>query len=420
MNPLLRLGMRLGPSGRRRVAVVGGLVILLPCIAISLLSGFFAATEYGHTLDGPLETAPGVIESVRRDERRDGYSSVITFGYAFRYEYRGAWREGRDTDTVYQHANEEGRRQSAQDPRARKLDQGTFRRGDRVTVWIDPASPGSAWLHRPPTRGDFIRHATYSVASGVAAVLLLGLGWRYLREPVEVLVAGSPRADALVAAALGAVPGVSAAPESEAALDASVATVRRREGTTRIEFRGSSAPAFRASALFPPLLLLAAIAGALFWYRPEPGTPRGAAAWLGLLAVAYYIAIALRYGRAPRTAVIRNGVLEVQRPGLLALRRQRVKRGQVDHLEARWGLSEVGSRGESAYFDVVAVLGNGKRLTVAEGLPGQAAADAAVALLARELSLFPEQARGAAAARRADYEAVRSPISTRPPRRPAS
>lgn len=419
MNPLLRLGMRLGPSGRRRVAVMGGLVIVLPCVAISLLSGLFAATEYGRTREGPLETAPGIVDSVRRDERRDGNASVITFAYAFRYEYRGAWRQGRDTDTVYRHANEAGRRQSAGDPRARQFEQGEFQRGDRVTVWIDPGSPGTAWLHRPPARGDFVRHAAYSVAAGVAAIVLLGLGWRYLRDPVEVLVAGSPRADALVAAALGAVPGETAMAGSDAALDESVATVRRREGTTRIEFRGSSAPAFRASALFPPLLLLVAIAGALFWYRLEPGTLRGAAAWAGLLAVASYIAITLRYGRAPRTAVIRNGVLEIQRPGLFALRRQRVKREQLDHLEARWGLSEVGSRGDSAFFDVVAVLGNGKRLTVAEGLPGESVADAAVALLARELGLFPEQARGAAAARRADYESVRSPFSARPPRRPA-
>ena len=411
--------MRLGPSGRRRVAVIGGLVVVLPCIAISLVSGLFAATEYGRTRDGALETAPGIIDAVRREERRDGYSSVTTINYAFRYEYRGSWRQGLGTDTIYTHANEEGRRKSAEDPRARKLDQGMFQQGDRVTVWIDPASPGAAWLHRPPTRGDFVRHATYSAASGLAAILLLGLGWRYLREPVEVLVAGSPRADALVAAALGAVPGESAAPEGEATLDPSVATVRRREGTTRIAFQGSSVPAFRAAALFPPLLLFAAIAGALFWYRLDPATPRGAAAWLGLVAVAGYIVATLRYGRTPRTVVIRNGVLEIERPGLLALRRQRVKREQLDHLEARWGLSEVGARGESAFYDVVAVLGNGRRLTVAAGLPGQAAADSVVALLAREIGLYPEQARGAAAARRADYEAVRSPISARPPRQPA-
>lgn len=359
--------MRLGPSGRRRVAVIGGLVVVLPCIAISLVSGLFAATEYGRTRDGALETAPGIIDAVRREERRDGYSSVTTINYAFRYEYRGSWRQGLGTDTIYTHANEEGRRKSAEDPRARKLDQGMFQQGDRVTVWIDPASPGAAWLHRPPTRGDFVRHATYSAASGLAAILLLGLGWRYLREPVEVLVAGSPRAD----------------------------------------------------ALFPPLLLFAAIAGALFWYRLDPATPRGAAAWLGLVAVAGYIVATLRYGRTPRTVVIRNGVLEIERPGLLALRRQRVKREQLDHLEARWGLSEVGARGESAFYDVVAVLGNGRRLTVAAGLPGQAVADAVVALLAREIGLYPEQARGAAAARRADYEAVRSPISARPPRQPA-
>ena len=54
MNPVLHAGMRLGPAGRRWVAILGWAFVALPCLGMAVISGYFWAWE----ADRPEGTVP--------------------------------------------------------------------------------------------------------------------------------------------------------------------------------------------------------------------------------------------------------------------------------------------------------------------------------------------------------------------------
>lgn len=409
MNPLFHLGMRLGPRGRRWVAAAGWVFVAAPCLAAGAIAGFFAMADGSAALRGThWVSAPGTVESVGRQESVDGNTTRVSGAVAYRYAYGGATYHGLSPFTEYHYQNE-GARQYEEERTAWLPEEGhRLRVGDAVTVHVDPSSPARSVLGEPLGRAGLGLLLLYGVSATAAGVLLSVLAWLYLREPVEIVVASPPRADAVVAVGLGALRRDGQASE-EVEISRDVARIRRAEGTTFIEVAGG--PAFRPSGLFPPALLLVIVVGGIALKGLSPATRGGALAYAAAVTVAGFMLWAMAYGRARSEIRIRGGVMEVATPALAGLRRRRVTRGEVDRLESRWALSELSRFGEAAYFDVVAVLGDGRRVRVAEALPRVEVADSLVRLVARELGLAPEQAVGAAQARHFDEEAVRAALA---------
>ncbi len=396
MNPVLHAGMRLGVTGRRWVAILGWLLVALPCLGMAALSTFLGIGEE-REISGGVPVA-GVVESVRETVRVDGNATRTDSEVAYRYDVGGTTYQGKSTGYSYSY-----RIDGARPAR------GAFAavsKGDPVTVYYDPAVPWKS-SREPPTQRLIAGNLTlWAVATGSAGILLTALGWLYLREPVEILVASPARVDAVVAASFGEAPGPAGTWGGDDAISTDVAAITRREGTTRIAFRREAGPAFRPAGLFPPVLMLVVLVWYIVLGNLGSGDSRGFLAWALLIGVVGFIALSLGYSRARREIRIRNGVLEAVASGPLGRWRRRVTRAQVDHIEPRWALSEVTRFGESAYFDLYAVRGDGKRLRIAEGLPRVEVADAMARVVARELGLAPEQVLTHAAARSRDLDAA--------------
>ena len=411
MNPILHAGMRLGPAGRRWVAILGWVFVALPCLGMAALSGFFWAWESGRA-KGTVPAA-GTVVSFRVAVHRDGNSTRWDYTTHYRYAVDGTTYDGQDKSWRQLYQNEGSRRseeeRAAWQPEETRRD--TRKNGDPVTVYYHRGAPWKSSLEaplQPLVVGD---QALWAVSSGAAGLLLTVLGWLYLRDPVEIRVAVPARADALVGAAFGATPPPADAASDEAGISSDVAQIRRREGTTAIAFGREGGPAFRAAGLFPPVLLLVILVWVIVLRGLDPATPRGAAAHFAVAAVVAFIAAPLGYSRRRRSLRIRNGVLEIESAGLLGKRTRRLARAQVDRLEPRWTLSEVSRFGEAAWFDLDAVRGDGRRLVLAEGLPRVEVADSLARLVARELGLAPEQALTCAAARARDLAIARGGLA---------
>lgn len=403
MNPVLRAGLRLGVTGRRWVAILGWLFVALPCLGIAALAAFLGFEEAREGSAGV--PVAGVVVSFRETVRLDGNATRTDSELGYQYVVGGMTHRGKTAGHSYSYRNEGARRH--EEDRTAWLPRDAVapvRKGDPVTVYYDPADPWKSSL-RPPAQRLMVGNLTlWSVATGSAGILLTALGWLYLRDPVEILVASPARADAVVAAAFGEVPGPAGTWGGDEAISTDVAAITRREGTTHIEFRREAGPAFRLAGLFPPALLLVVLVWIIVLGSLGSEASRDFMAWAFLAGVIGFIALSLGYSRARREIRIRNGVLEAVVSGLLGRRRWRLARAQVDHIEARWALSEVTRFGESAYFDLYAVRGDGKRLRIAAGLPRAEVADAMARVVARELGLAPEQALTHAAARSRDLE----------------
>ncbi|NJD88147.1 MAG: DUF3592 domain-containing protein [Betaproteobacteria bacterium] len=403
MNPFLHMGMRLGPAGRRWVAILGWLIVALPCLGMAALSAFLWVDEAGNGFAGvPIA---GVIESVRDTVKVDGKAIRTDSETTYRYVVDGTTYRGKSTADSYSYDINRA-------PRPPESFTTTSEGGAPVTVHYDPAAPWRSSLRSPPRRLVQGNLMLWTLATGSAGILLTALGLLYLREPVEILVASPAGADAFVEASLGMVPEDAAPADGGEGISADVATIRRVEGSARIEFRREAGPAFRLAGLFPPVLLLVV----LVWFVALKGLGSGATAgfvaWALLAGVVGYIVLSLGYSRARRALWIRNGVMEVIVTGPLGRRRRRLTRAQVDYIEPRWALSEVSRFGEAAYFDLVAVLGDGKRLPIAEGLPRAEVADAMARIVARELGLAPEQALSLSAARSRRLGVAREVLAT--------
>lgn len=396
INPVFHMGMRLGPAGRRWVAVLGWIFVALPCLGMAALVAFLAPDFTGNMSTAVPVT--GVVESYRQTVKIDGNAIRIDFETSFRYSVDGTEYPGKDSG--YSYSYKANRATYPEDPRNLLLEGVPLRtKGDAITVYYDPAAPWRNSLSLPADRALLGGHLLWSVAAGSSGLLLTALGWLYLREPVEIVIASPARADAFTAEMLGWGAGAAGPPGGGEDISEDVAVIRRREGTTEIAFPREGGPAFRPSGLYPPVLLMASIV----WYITLKGLgfgePAGLMAWSLLAGVVGFIALSLGYSQARRALRIRNGVMEVVTTGLLGRRRRRVTRAQVDQIETRWALSEISRFGEAAYFDLVAVLGNGSRLRIAEGLPRVEVADALARLVAREIGLAPEQALSLSAVR---------------------
>ncbi len=413
MNPILHLGMRLGVAGRKRVAVGGWLLVALPCLLASAVTGYLAAmTSSG---DRPRASVEGVILSHKEDVRQEGNATHSALFTTYSYEVDGRTYLGVESVTIYHYQNEGSRKYDAERKAWLPEDAPAVRRaGDAVTVYYERAAPSRSSLSPPPGRGTREMLAIWSVASACSGILLTWLGWLQFREPVEILVASSARADAIVSAALDGEARDPGLQEEDGGISTDVARVRRREGTTCIEFQRESGPPFRLSGLYPPVLLLVILVWAVVLKDLRPSTARGLVAFAAIAAVLAYLAASLAYARARRELWVRNGVLEVVTRGLVGLSRRRLTRAQVDTIESRWALSEVSRFGETAFFDVIAVAANGKRVRIAEGLPRVEVADAVTRLVARELGLAPEQAVTARAATERDIVIARGAIARAP------
>jgi hypothetical protein len=405
--------MRLGVAGRRRVAIGGWLLVALPCLAASAITAFLAAAG---AVDGrAVAHVVGVVESREADVRRDGNATRTGEYMTYRYEVDGRTYRGVASGWGYEYQNEGARHYEADRtawlPEERPA---ALRAGDPVTVYYEPGAPARSTLGSP-IGADTRRMLTiWAVAGACTGLLLTWLGWLYYHDPVEILVASPERADAIVAAAAGELGEGGGVPEEEVGISTDVARIQRREGITRIDFVREAGPAFRLSGLYPPVLLLVVLVWAIVLRDLGPSTPRGLGVFAAIAAVLAFLAVSMAYARSPRALWIRPGVLEVATRGIAGRSRRRYSRTQIDRVESRWALSEVSRLGEAAYFDVVAVLGNGKRLRIAEGLPRVEVADALTRLVVRELGLAPEQALTARAARTRDIEIARDAMA-RPP-----
>jgi len=401
MHPLFHLGMRIGPEWRRRVAAVGWVAVALPSFVVFVVHSV-AFSLMGPVRDeSPMRAVKGTVESWKRDVRHDGNATHSVTYVAYRYDFRGQPFLGTETTTNYRYQNEGGRKYEAERTAWQPERNEILRPGDEVTVYVDEASPGRSSLHPPQARVRFLTLAR-AVSAALAGILLSWLAWIYYHEPVEILVAAPSRAEAIAGVALGVEPVPAGFPGEEVKVAPEVAVIGRGEGTTRIDFPGSAAPTFRLSGLFPPVLLLAILVA---WADPpEFATmkPGNLAIYAAIALVLWFIARPMTYGRAGRSLWIRGGVMDVVRSGVFVRGRKRLARNQIDRIESRWALSELSRFGESAYFDLVAVLGNGRRVILAEGLPRVEVADTLARLVAREIGLAPEQARSAEEARRRD------------------
>lgn len=416
MNGLVFFWMQIGLSGRRWVAVAGWIFVALPCLAVAGVTGVLAVLAWGPAMRAaPTVAVEGTVESTTREESTEGNATRKAVTLAYRYEFRGARYLGLERSDSHRYQNEGSRRyEEEREAWMPSQAEAPKRPGDRVTVYVDPESPSRSSLGRAPTRAEIGGLLLESLSAAAAGLLLTWMGWHYVRHPVEIVLATPSRVDALMSASPGQDMPPPVAPSGEEEISADVACVRRGGGTTRIAFRPAAGPALPLSGLFPPVLLLVVLVAAVSWGAPQPDSTRGGLAYLGIAVVTAFIAWSLAYGRARRELVIRGGAMDIA-TSWLAGRRRRVTRAQIDRLESHWALSEVSRAGEVAYFDLQAVLGNGRRVTVAEGLPGAEAADATARFVARELGLAPEQVLGAGQVRRLDRGIAREALAPKQP-----
>ena len=420
MNALFHAGMRLGPTGKRWVAILGWLFVGLPCLGMAAVTAFLAFWEGSdHVKEAPgagWVPVSATVVSYGETVRRDGDATRTDSELVYRYDVGGTEFDGRATGYAYHYQNEGARRAEADRTAWLPEEKGDVRRkpGDRLTAYYDPGAPWKSTLRMPDAGLVLGNLALWSFATGSAGILLTVLGAMYLRDPVEIRVATPSHADVVVAAALGMVVGPPGAEADESAISADVAEIRRFEGTTEIRFRSEAGPAFHVAGLFPPVLLLSLLVWYLALGQPDPLSARGLVAHAALAGVVAFIVAALVYARAQRMLRIRNGVLESVTSGLFGRRTRRATRAQVDRIEPRWALSEVSRFGEAAYFDVVAVRGDGRQVTVAEGLPRVEVADGLARLLGREMGLAPEQVVSYAQARARDLGIARGALAATP------